>query len=91
MNKETRTAIQEDPANLSNARKILKRVMITLGNARKELRDLENINPTIKEAYHAELENSVCQPLMDVILSLGEINGFLLADDIIENRIVQTT
>lgn len=90
MTEETRIEIQEDPTDLSDARRKLKKVMIALGNAKKELKDLENGTPLIKETYHVELENNVSQPLTDIILSLGEISGFLLADDIIENRIEQT-
>lgn len=83
MNEKTRIGMQED-RDLSDTIRKLKKIMIALGNAKKELKDIENGTPIIKETYHVELENNVSQPLTEIILSLGEISGFLLADDIIE-------
>ncbi len=91
MKEEIRVGTQENLKDLSGARSLLKKVMIALGNAKRELKELENRTPIIKETYHAELENGVQQPLTEIILSLGEISGFLLADDIIENHIIPTT
>lgn len=77
----------EEPDNYTETRASLERIMISLGKTKRELKDLEKSAPIISECYHSDLENKVLQPLTDAILFLGEIDGFLLSDDIIENRL----
>lgn len=83
--------ILEEPDNYSEMRASLERIMISLGKTKRELKDLEKSASIISECYHSELENKVLQPLTDAILFLGEINGFLLSDDIIENRLTNVS
>ena len=83
--------ILEDPDNYSKARGILERLMITLGKTKRELMELENASPILQECYHSEIQNKVSQPLTDAILFLGEMSGFLVSDDIIENRLSSLT
>lgn len=64
MTEETRIEIQEDPTDLSDARRKLKKVMIALGNAKKELKDLENGTPPNKGNLSCRIRKQ-CFPASD--------------------------
>ena len=83
MNNQTYNTVEE-PDNYQEVRSSIKKAMIQLGEIRKSISPILDLQ-TLQEDLESEIKD-LRNNLINSILILGKIQGYCLADDIIENR-----
>ena len=85
MEKQVLKGFADEPDNYSEVREVIFNLMSDAHKVRKEVSKLNDSIEIINECYDEPIKTAVSN-LEQVVILLGDIYGYLLADDILENR-----
>lgn len=86
MEKQVLKGFDDEPDNYSEVREVISNLMSDVHKVRKEVANLNGSIEIVYERYGEQIKNAVID-LEQVVILLGDIYGYLLADDVLENRI----
>ncbi len=85
MEKQVLKGFADEPDNYSEVREVISNLMSDAHKVRKEVSKLNDSIEIVYERYSEQIKTAVID-LEQVVILLGDIYGYLLADDVLENR-----
>ena len=85
MEKQELKGFAYEQDNYSEVREVISNLMSDAHKVRKEVSKLNDSIEIVYERYSEQIKTAVID-LEQVVILLGDIYGYLLADDVLENR-----